>query len=96
MSNTTIPAELVQALLSAPDDRRDAALRVLRGEIPSAQSHDGSPLLYSVGQAAKRLNVSRSTVWRALRARGIKKVELYPGCERIRRADLEALAGGAP
>ncbi len=92
MSNTTIPAEIVQALLTATDDRRDAALRALRGENTNARQEEG-PLLYSVAQAATRLNVSRCTVWRILRARGIKKVELYPGCERIRRADIDALAG---
>lgn len=92
MSNTTIPADIVQALLAAPDDKRTAALRVLRGEAKDTEVESG-PLLYSVAQAARRLNISRSTVWRVMRARNIKKVELYPGCERIRRADVEALAG---
>ncbi len=56
---------------------------------------DDEPLLYTVTQAAHRLNVSRSTVWRIIRAKRLTKIEIYPGCERLRRADIEAIAGGA-
>lgn len=92
MSNSAVPNEILRALLSAPEDRQLAALRVLRGDRVSL--HDETPLLYTVSQSARRLNMSRSSVWRAIRAGRLKKIEVFPGCERIRRADLEALAEG--
>ena len=86
-------AELLQAMASATAERRLAALRLLRGET-TAPVVDERPLLYTVTEAAQRLNVSRSTCWRIIRAGRLTKVEIYPGCERLRRADVEALAGG--
>lgn len=87
-------SDLLQALASATAERRLAALRLLRGETPVLTT-DERPLLYSVNDAARRLNLSRHSVWRAIRAGRLKKIEIYPGCERLRRTDVEALAGGA-
>ena len=92
MSNELIPATTLQALLTATPERREAALRLLRGE--STAAADDRPLLYSVTEAAERLNLSRASVWRAIRAGRLKKVEVFPGCLRLRRVDVEALAGG--
>ncbi len=90
MSDLT--ADLLTAFVTATPDQKVRALNVLRGK-PSS-SHNETPLLYSVTEAAVRLNISRCSVWRAIRAGRLKKIELYPGFERLRRADVEALAGG--
>jgi excisionase family DNA binding protein len=92
MSNTLVDAELLQTLLMATPAQRESVRKLLRGEQPPVV--DERPLLYSVCEAAQRLNVSRSTIWRAIRAGRLKKIEIYPGFERLRRADVEALAGG--
>ena len=84
--------ELLQAILSATTDQRLSALRLLKGKATITDAE--IPLLYSVTEAAARLNISRCSVWRAIRAGRLKKIELYPGFERLRRADVEALAGG--
>lgn len=90
-----ITKELIAAALNAPAHRKSEALLLLReGQAPPHRP--SYPLLVTVTDAAKMLGTHRSTVWRALRARRLKKVTLYPGCERLRRADVEALAGGAP
>ena len=86
-------SELLQAMASATAEQRLAAIRLLRGET-TAPVVDERPLLYTVTAAAQRLNVSRSTVWRIIRAGRLTKVSIIPGCERLRRADVEALAGG--
>ncbi len=86
-------AELLQAIISATSDQRLSALRLLKGKATTTDAE--LPLLYSVTEAAARLNISRCSVWRAIRAGRLKKIELYPGFERLRRADVEALAGGA-
>ena len=88
-----VTTRLIQALANAPDAAKSAALRILQGH-PLPHQED-VPLLYTVSQAGRRLNLSRSSVWRAIRAGRLKKIEIYPGCERLRRADVEALAGGA-
>lgn len=91
-----ITASLLTALAKASPKQQQAALRYLNGEPPAEPAGDESPLLYSVSQAARRLNVSRSTIWRICKARNIRKIELYPGAYRIRRADVEAVAGVHP
>lgn len=87
-------SDLLQALASANAERRLEALRLLRGDAP-VRTTDERPLLVTVTDAATLLGVSRSTIWRAIRHGRISKVVLYPGFERLRRADLVALVGGA-
>jgi len=91
MSDLT--GDLLTAVVAATPERKDAALKVLRGELPAARPTTG-PLLLGVGAGAKFLGVSRATLWRALRAGKLQKVELFPGSFRVRREDLEALAAG--
>jgi hypothetical protein len=93
--------EIMQLALSATDDRKRDALKVLKGEVALADSaslRQGSgqagPLLMGIGAGAKYLGVSRATLWRACVAGRIEKVELYPGSYRVRREDLERLAAG--
>ena len=82
--------EILQALMKAPQGRKRRALELLRGETPP-EPKDG-PLLYSVSEAARKLGVSRTTLWRLFQHGQLKKVEIAPGTYRVRRADIEALA----
>ena len=89
MSEAVSP-EVLAALLSAPEDRRQAARRVLEGKATTPALSSG-PLLLNMSSAARFLGVSRATLWRTIRSRKIEKVELFPGSYRLRRSDLEAL-----
>ncbi len=93
----TIIEEVLQAALSASDEQKAAALKVLRGETagPRGGGEDEGPLLLGMGAAAKRLGVSRATFWRMLQTGRIQKVELFTGSYRVRREDLTKLASGA-
>jgi excisionase family DNA binding protein len=51
------------------------------------------PLLMRVKDAAALLGVHRATIWRLVKASRLETVELL-GSLRVRRADVEALAGG--
>ena len=92
MSDLT--SDLLTAVVAATPERKDAALKFLRGELPAAARPMSGPLLLGVAAGAKFLGVSRATLWRALRAGKLQKVELFPGSFRVRREDLEALAAG--
>ena len=88
-----ITSELMQAVLIAPDERKQTALMFLQGKIPpSATNPISGPLLLSMGKAAAFLGVGRSTLWRMLQAGRLQRVEIFPGCFRVRRTDLEAIA----
>jgi len=89
-----LTSDLLTAVVAATPERKDAALKFLRGELPAAARPPTGPLLLGVGAGAKFLGVSRATLWRAVRAGKIQKVELFPGSFRVRREDLEALAAG--
>ena len=89
-------AEFLSAFLVATPERREEALRVMKGVTPTPQPRQVTgPLLLGVCDAAKFLGVSRATLWRAIQAGRICKVELYPGSFRLRRADVERLAEGS-
>ena len=91
----TTMEELMQAALSAPEERKQAALAVLRGDAPQPAARPATgPLLLKMGVAANLLGVSRCTLWRLLGAGKIGKVELLRGSYRVRREDIEALAAG--
>ena len=96
-TNTDKTSELLQAVLAANDERKDQALRVLRGEVSEVgrqKSEVRGPLLLGMSAGARFLGVSRATLWRVVRAGKIEKVELFPGSMRVRREDLEGLAVG--
>ena len=86
-----ITGEILQALMKAPAARKRRALDLLRGDEPPPPTSDG-PLLYTVSEAARKLGVSRTTLWRLFQSGTLKKVEVMPGSFRVRRADIEALA----
>ena len=89
MSNDHL-AELMQAALTAPEGLRFSALRLLKGETPP----DNGPLLLTISEAARRLNLSRNTVRRIVKEGRLARVEIYTGSFRLRRLDVEALAAG--
>jgi excisionase family DNA binding protein len=91
--------DVMMAVLGASEERKAAALKVLRGEVPpgngGAKGGSQGPILLGMGNGAKYLGVSRATLWRILQSGKIGKVELFPGSYRLRREDLEKLAAGA-
>lgn len=90
-----LTADLLAAVVAASADRKELALKVLRGELPQSSGRVmAGPLLMGMVAGAKFLGVSRSTLWRVLQAGKIEKVELFSGSYRVRREDLEALAAG--
>lgn len=94
MNTQQLTNDLLREIATADDGLKAEALRLFRGEqSPSAPASSG-PLLLTVADAAVLLGISRCSIWRAIRAGRLKKIELYPGFERLRRSDVEALAGG--
>jgi excisionase family DNA binding protein len=88
--------ELLAAFVAATPDRKADALRVLKGlaiaQDPVEPKPVVGPLLLGMGAASRYLGVSRATLWRAVVAGRLEKVELFPGSYRVRKSDLDALA----
>ena len=92
MKNAVSP-KLLSALLSATDEQRTAAQRLLEGQPPPAALTAGGALLLRMHEAAKLVGVSRSTFWRIVKSGRLEPVEIMPGTFRVRRLDIERLAG---
>ena len=92
-----LPSEFLTAAMLADKQRRKAALRILRGDIPLANDPAASLLLKS-GPASRLLGVSKATFWRLLQQGRLKPVQITNKATFFRRRDIEALAGtgGAP
>jgi excisionase family DNA binding protein len=86
--------EFIKALFVAPPATVFQAYCVLKGEGVGASVSPEEPLLCSIGAGAKRLGVSRTTLWRMIQSGRLDKVEIYPGSYRLRVADLKAIAAG--
>ncbi len=82
-------------IVSASSQQLAAIDRILDGRLnpPPAPEPPRGPLLLRVKDAASLLGVHRATIWRLVRAGRLDTVELL-GSQRVRRADVEALAGG--
>lgn len=94
---TPNPNERLLRFLQATPEQQAMVDRILEGRLapePPSPVVTG-PLLVGMGAGAKLLGVSRATLWRMIRAGRLEKVELLPGSFRVRRADVEAIAGKA-
>lgn len=84
---------LVRILQATPEQQR-AIDRILAGETsPPASISRSGPLLMSMTAAAKLAGVSRTSFWRICQAKKIPRIEILPGSYRVRKEDVEALAG---
>ena len=95
--NGTISNERLVRFLNASPEQQAMVDRILEGRLAPAPPSPAptGPLLVGMGAGAKLLGVSRATLWRMIRAGRLEKVELLPGSFRVRRADVEAIAGKA-
>jgi excisionase family DNA binding protein len=87
--SATISTERLMRFLNAPPETQAAVDRVL---MPT-EGGDNAPAFIRMFEAAKLLGVSRSTLWRMVKAGRLDRVEIRPGSFRLRRAQLTALAG---
>ena len=94
-TETELTGEICQALPLARVEQKILALQVLQGK-KTPELQPVGPLLMSMGHAAKYLGIGRSTLWRLVQNGRIKKHELFPGCFRLRRADLDAIVNPLP
>ena len=87
--------EVIQAVFTATPEAKFRALLILQGKEsePKPAPIEG-PLLMSMGEAAKFLNVSRGTLWRMVKEGRLEKVEIYHNAYRLRRSDILALVNG--
>ncbi len=79
-------------ILNASPQQQAEIDRILAGQ-PGAESVSG-PLLLTMGEASRLLNVSRATLWRCIKAGRLERVELFPNSFRLRKADVERLVEG--
>jgi len=80
----------IKKLLSAPSEKLKAVDAVLLNDNYSAIP----PLaLYQISEAASMLRISRQTLWRAIRDKQIKTVEIRPGSRRIPESELLRFVG---
>jgi excisionase family DNA binding protein len=84
--------ERLKRLFGASPDQLGAIDGILEGKIQTKPAETVGPLLMGMKAAAKFLGVSRTTLWRMVIDGRLKRVEVLPGCFRLRRADLEAIA----
>lgn len=92
-TDTDKTALLLQAILAAPPEAKDGALRLLRGELTPPTPAQTGPLLLTMGSAAALAGISRSSLWRMIRMKKIAPVEILPGTFRVPRIAIERIAG---
>ena len=73
--------KILNSLVNADDKTLERVQSVLQGEGHNLDSKQ--PLLLTKGQVQKLLNISRTTLWRMIKAGILTVVEIYPGMERI-------------
>ena len=78
-----------KSLANADDKTLERVQSVLQGEGHNLDSKQ--PLLLTKRQVQKLLNISRTTLWRMIKAGILTAVEIYPGMERISSDCIERL-----
>jgi len=78
-------------MLAATPDVLKRIDRILSGEPSEGTTDPGDRRLLSIQQAAQVLNVSRTTVWRLLKAGRLPFIELRPGSRRVPSAAITEL-----
>ena len=89
-----IHGEFFAVARTATESQMAQAIPILRGH-PQATTLTTGPLLLTMGKAAALAGVSRSTLWRMIRLKKLDPVEIMPGTYRVRRVDIERIAGVA-
>jgi len=89
---TDIETRLLK-LLTATPEQVAAIDRILAVETKPERREPKAPFLVGMSEGARLLGLSRATLWRMIRAGRLEKVEVLPGSFRLRRGDLEAIAG---
>lgn len=87
------PNDRLMRFLQATPDQQTAIDRILDGKVDVGPKPRTGPLLLGMGAAAKFLGVSRGTLYRMLQAGRLQRVEILTGSFRVRREDVEAIAG---
>ena len=87
-----LSGERVTALLRASPQQLAAVDRILAGSTDPHLPRPSGPLLFGMAAAAEFVGLSRSTLWRLIRAGKLTPIEILPGTFRLRRSDLEVLA----
>jgi predicted DNA-binding transcriptional regulator AlpA len=85
--------ERLMQFLQATPEQRERIHRILDGTAESLAPAVSGPLLLGMSAGATLLGVSRATLWRMIKVGKVTKVEVLPGSFRVRRADIEAIAG---
>lgn len=97
VASSDLTGELLAALLAAPAERKEAALRLLRGEPTVALPRPTEPFL-TLKECARRLGFSACALWRwrvpghTLGGRPrfrVSEVEAYLGSEEFKRRVAE-------
>ena len=83
--------ERLKLILSATPSQLATVDAALTGKPESDQTH--SLRLFRLGEAAREIRVSRTTLWRAISEGRLKTVEIRDGCRRIPESALRAFAG---
>jgi len=78
-------------MLAATPDVLKRIDRILSGEPTEGTTDPGDRKLLSVQQTAAAMGVSRTTVWRLLKAGRLPTVELRPGSRRVPSAAITEL-----
>jgi excisionase family DNA binding protein len=91
MMQENLSNERVMALLQATPQQLAIVDRILAGKLEKPPEPLKGPLLMMIKDAAALLGVHRATIWRLIKAGRLTTVELL-GSQRVRRADVEALA----
>jgi hypothetical protein len=61
---TDLTGELLAAIMAAPADRKEAALKTLRGEIPAAFPTPKNEPYVTLKECAKACGISTTSLWR--------------------------------